>query len=148
MAVSILLKATEYTKTAKIVAGEASAESYPDASQRKLRGMYDEFSSDTAYDATSVISFGLLPKGSRVLGFFISWEAQGAAVTVIPQIGGVTAGATTAAMTNAGSEFVPALEVFQGTKLTADSIVSLITAAQDTGIDDSISVTTVYLDED
>lgn len=150
MAASTTLKGTEYTKTAAIVAGTASAELYPNASKRKLRCLYDEFTSATAYDAGSVISMGLLPKGCRVLGFLVSWEAQGAAVTMDLTIGGVAASTAEAVtdMTSAGSLFIPALETFQGTPLTADSIVALVTAAQSTGIDDSVSLTTLYLDED
>jgi len=151
MAASTTLKGTEYTKTAAIVAGtEGGGGTFPDASKRKVRAMYDEFTSGTAYDAGSIISMGLLPKGCRVLGFLVSWEAQGAAVTMDLTIGGVAASTAEAVtdMTSAGSLFIPALETFQGTPLTADSIVALVTAAQSTGIDDSVSLTTLYVDED
>jgi len=152
MAASTTLKGVEYTKTAAIVAGTASAESFPDASKRKLRGMYDMFVHETvAYDAGSVISMGLLPKGCRVLGWTVAWEAQGAAVTADFTIGGVAA-STAEAVTDMTSDgaigFIPALVAFQQTPLTANSIVALVTAAQATGIGDQINITTWYIDED
>ena len=150
MAASTTLKGAEYTKIAAIVAGTASAESFPDASQRKLRMMYDSWESTVAYDDPSTISFALLPKGCRVLGWVVSWEAQGLAVTADFEIGGVAASAAEAVtdMTSAGQLFIPALATFQQTPLTADSILTMITADQALGQSDSISVTTMYLDED
>ena len=150
MAASTTLKGTNYTKVAGVVAGTLSAGSFVDASKMlgtPIRAMYDEFTSATAYDAGSVISMGLLPKNARVLGFLVSWEAQGAAVTMDLTIGGVAASTAEAVtdMTSAGSLLIPALETFQGTPLTADAIVALVTAAQSTGIDDSVSLTTIYL---
>lgn len=153
MAASTSLKGTNYTKVAGVVAGTLSAGSFVNAMQMwgaRIRGMYDEFTSGTAWDAGSVISMGLLPKGARVLGFLVSWEAQGAAVTMDLTIGGVAASTAEAVtdMSSAGSLFIPALETFTGTPLTADSIVALVTAAQSTGVDDSVSLTTLYLYED
>lgn len=150
MAASTTLKSTNYTLIAQIVAGTKSAESYPDASKRKLRAMYDEWSSSTAYDDPSTISFMLLPKGARILGWIVSWDAQGAAVTADFEIAGVTASASEAvtSMNAAGQLFIPALAVFQDTPLTADSILTMITATQALGQDDKICVTTLYLDED
>ena len=152
MAASTTLKGVNYTKTAAVVAGTASAESFANASQRKLRGMYDMFVHETvAYDAGSVISMGLLYKGCRVLGWTVAWEAQGAAVTADFTIGGVAASTAECVtdMTSAGAiGFIPAVVAFQQTPLTADSVVALVTAAQATGIGDQINVTTWYLDED
>jgi hypothetical protein len=150
MATSATLKALEYTKIAAIVAGTASAESFPDASKRKLRGMYDSWESTVAYDDPSTISFALLPKGCRVLGFLVAWEAQGAAVTADFEIGGVAACAAEAVtdMTSAGELWIPVNAVFAGVPLTADSILTMITKDQALGQSDRIDVTTVYLDED
>ena len=150
MAASTTLKATEYTKTAAIVAGTASAESYPDASKRRLHCLYDNWTSATAYDAGSIISFGLLPRGARVLGWYVHWEGTGTAVTADFTIGGVAASTAEAitSMSSDGALFIPVLEVFASAPLTADSIVAIVTAAAATGIDDGINVTTLYLNED
>jgi len=150
MAASTTLKGTRYTNTAGVVAGTLSAGSFNNASKTKLRVMYDEFSSDTAYDAGSVISMGLLPKGARVFGFLVSWEAQGAAITMDLTIGGVAASTSEAVtdMTSAGSLFIPVTETFMGIELTVDSVVALVTAAQPTGIDDSVSLGVLYTIED
>jgi hypothetical protein len=104
-----------------------------------------------AYSAGSVISMGLLPKGARILGWTVAWEAQGAAVTGDFTIGGVAA-STAECITDMTSDgaigFIPALVAFQQTPLTADSVVAIVTAAQSTGIGDQINITTWYLDED
>ncbi len=144
------LKGANYTKVAAVVAGTASAGNFPDASQRKIRGMYDSWESTTSYDDPSTISFMLLPKGCRVLGFVVSWEAQGLAVTADFEIAGVAASAAEAVtdMTSAGQLFIPALATFQQTPLTADSILTFITKDQAMGQNLAISVTTLYLDED
>lgn len=150
MAASTTLKGTEYTKTAAIQAHTASAESFPDASKRKLRGNYDEFTSGTAWDAASEIAMGYIPKGARVLGFLVSNVAVGAAVTADFEVGGVAASAAEAwtSMNGALQLFIPALAVFQQTPLTADSIVTVVTAAATLAADKKISVVTVYLNED
>jgi hypothetical protein len=151
MAASTTLKGTEYTKTAAILAHTASAESFPDASKRKLRGMYDEFvDADTAWDLASEIGMGYVPKGARVLGFIVSNDAVGAAVTADLEIGGVAATAAEAwtSMNGANQLFIPALATFQDTPLTTDSVVTVVTAAATLAATKKITVTTVYLDED
>lgn len=151
MATSATLKATDYTKVAAIVAGtESGLSTFPDASKRKLHAHYDEWSSATAYDDPSTISFMLLPKGARVLAFIVNWDAQGAAVTADFEIGGVAACAAEAVtdMTSAGQLVIPALATFSDTPLAADSILTMITADQALGQDDKICVTCLYLNED
>ena len=151
MAASTTLKATEYTKTAQIVAGTASAETFSDASKQRLHAMYDEYSAAVAYDAGSEIAFAYLPKGARILGWSVAWDAQGAAVTGDFEIGGVTASTSecvTDMTSTGGIGFIPALAVFQDTPLTANSVLTMVTAAQPTGIDDKIMVTTFFLNED
>lgn len=151
MAASTTLKGTEYTKTAAVLAHTASAESFPDASKRKLRGNYDEFvDANTGWDSGSEIGMGYIKKGARILGFIVSNVAVGAAVTADLAVGGVAATAAEAwtDMTGAQQLFIPALAVFQQTPLTADSIVTVITAAQTLAATKKISVTTVYLNED
>lgn len=149
MATSSTLKGANYTKVAGVVAGTLSAGSFVDASKNigtPLRVLYDSWESTVAYDDPSTISFGLLPKGARVLGFMVSWEAQGAAVTADFEIGGVaacTAEAVTS-MSSAGSLYIPALATFQQVPLTVDSILTMITAAQALGQSDAISVACIY----
>lgn len=150
MATNALLKATEYTKTAAIIAGIASAESFPDASKRKLHVQYDEWSSATAYDDPSTISFMVIPKGARVLGFIVSWDAQGAAVTGDIEIGGTAACASEAItdMTSAGQLYIPALASFIDTPLAADGVLTVITADQVLGQNDKLCVACLYMNED
>ena len=134
MAASTTLKGVNYTKLAAVIAHTASAESFVNAMTEfgsRLRTMYDMFvDEDTAWDAGSVIGMGYLPKGARVLGWVVSWEAQGAAVTADFTIGGVAASAAECItdMTSAGGiGFIPALVAFQQTPLTADSVVAIVT---------------------
>lgn len=150
MATSATLKGTNYTKVAGVVAGTLSAGDFVNASKMlgtPLRVMYDEYSHATvAYDAGSIISMGLLPKGARVLGFAISAEATGANMTADVTIGGVAA-TTAECLTDTTSDvavIVPALPDFQLTPLTEDSVVALVTAANPTGIGDKISLAVLY----
>ena len=150
MAASTTLKGTRYTNTAGVVAGTLSAGSFNDASKRKIRGMYDYFESTVAYDLASEIAMGLIPKGARVLGFIVSNEAIGAAVTADFTIGGVAASASEAwtSMNGANQQFIPALATFQQVPLTADSVVKVVTAAATLAANKRISVTTLFLNED
>lgn len=147
-AASTTLKGANYTKVAAVVAGTASAGSFADASKRKLRGMYDYFESTTAYDLASEIGMGLIPKGARVLGFIVSNEGVGAAVTATIKIGDTTASGTWTSMNSANQQYLPALAAVSQTPLTADSIVTVVTAAATLAANKRISVTTLYLDED
>jgi hypothetical protein len=150
MATSATLKSAQYTKIYNVQQHTASAEAFVNASKRKLRGMYASWESATAYDDPSTISLMLLPKGARVLGWFVAWEAQGAAVTADFEIGGVTASAAECVtdMTSAGELWIAANAAFQQVELTEDSVLTMITAAQALGQDDAICVTCVYSDED
>jgi hypothetical protein len=151
MATSATLKSAQYTAIYNVQQHTASAEAFNNASKRKLRAMFSSWESATAYDDPSTISLMLLPKGARVLGFMVSWEAQGAAVTGDFEIGGVTASTAECVtdMTSAGAiGFIPAVAAFQESELAADSVLTLITAAQALGQDDAIFVTCVYTDED
>jgi hypothetical protein len=151
MAASTTLKAADYTNVAAVLAGTASAGSFPDASKRKLHVMTDMFVDEvTAWDAGSEITFMVLPKGARVLGFIVAAEATGAAMTLDFEIGGVAACASEALTDTTGDValYIPALQVFQRTPLTADSLLVAITAAQATGIGDEIQVSCLYMIED
>jgi hypothetical protein len=152
MGTSSALKSVEYAKVAAILAGTTGGVgTFPDASKRKLRGQTAMFVHEvTAYDAGSEITFMLLPKGAIVLAFVVAAEAQGAAVTIDFEIGGVAA-CTSEAWTDMTSDMtlvIPSLQVFHRTPLTADSLLVGITAAQPTGIGDEMQVTCLYLLED
>lgn len=152
MAASTTLKSVEYAKVAAILASTTGGVgTFPDASKRKLRGERALFVDEsTAWDSGSEITFMLLPKGAIVLGFIVAAEAQGGAVTMDFEIGGVTA-STAEAVTSMNSDMsiiIPVLQVFQRTPLTEDSLLVGITAAAATGIGDEIEVTCLYLLED
>ena len=153
MAASTTLKGANYTKVAGVVAGTLSAESFINAMKEfgsRLRSQYDYFESTVAYDLASEIGMGLIPKGARVLGWIVSNEAVGAAVTADFEVGGVAASASEAwtSMNAANQQFIPALAVFQQTPLTADSVVTVVTAAATLAADKRISVTTLYQQDD
>lgn len=153
MAASTTLKGVNYTKLAQIIAGTASAESYPNGSTQvgtKLRVMYDTYESDASYDAGSEITMGIVPKGARVLGFYVANEAVGAAVTADLEIGGTAATASEAwtDMTSANQMFIPATEAISNTALTEDSVVTVVTAAAAFASGKSIVVATLFINED
>lgn len=110
---------------------------------------YDKYtlpSTDTAA-AGMVISMGRIPKSAIVLGFFWTATAQGAAVTADVEIGGVAA--TTSEvftdMTSATTQIVGATGVFPFTPLTADSQVTVITAAQALNPGGTVTLCTIYV---
>jgi len=153
MAASTTLKGAIYTNIAKIVAGTASAESYPNASTMfgtKVRAQIDTYTADAAYDAGSEISVGLIPKGARVLGFYVAHDAVGAAVTADISVGGTAAtGAEEITdMTSAKGQLIPAVHAVSGTVLTADSIVKVITAAATFASGKKLIVVTFFVNED
>ena len=154
MAASTTLKGANYTKVAGVVAGTLSAGSFIDASiyfGSRLKTQYDYFvDADTAWDLASEIGMGLLPKGATVLGWIVSNDAVGAAVTADFEIGGVAASASEAwtSMNGANQLFIPALATFQDTPLTADSILTVVTAAATLAATKKLIVTTLYLNED
>lgn len=155
MAASTTLKGTNYTEVAKVTASPptASAEVFVNAAQMwgtKLRVQYDTYEADAAYDAGSVISMGLIPKGARVLAFYCANEAVGAAVTADISLSGTAATAAEAwtDMTSANQQVIPALEAVSNAALTADSIVQVTTAAATFASGKSIVVATLYIDED
>lgn len=149
MGTSATLKGLEYTKTAAILARTASAESFPNASKRKLHALYDEFvDADTAWDLASEIGFGILPKGARVLGFIVSNVAVGAAVTATIKVGDTTASDTWTSMNSANQQYLPVLAAVGGAELTADSVVTVVTGGATLASTKKISVATLYLIED
>ena len=154
MAASTTLKGANYTKVAGVVAGTKSAESFVNAMVvfgSRLRTMYDTFvDADTAWDAASEIAMGLLPKGAIVLGWIVTNDANSAATTADFEVGGVAASAAEAwtSMNGANQLFIPALATFQDTPLTADSIVTVVKAAQTLATSTKLIVTTLYLNDD
>jgi hypothetical protein len=110
---------------------------------------YDEYTlpaTDTAA-AGFVISMGRLPKHAIVIGFQWTATAMGAAMTADVAIGGVAA--TTAEaftdMTAATTQFVGSTGVFPYTPLTAESQITVTTAAQAFAPSATVSLTTLYV---
>lgn len=117
---------------------------------RGVQMVYDTYTlpaTDTAA-AGFVISMGRVPKGAIVLGFLWTSTAHGAAVTADVAIGGVAA--TTAEaftdMTAATTQFVGSTGVFPYTPLTADSTITVTTAAQDFAPGATVTLTTLYIE--
>ncbi len=114
-----------------------------------LRTVYDTYTvvAATAMAAGSTIAMGIIPKGAIVLGFIWTSTAASAAVTADITIGDVAATTSEALtdMTSATQQFVPATGVFPYTPLTADSAVSVITAAQTMPTGQIVTLTTLYL---
>lgn len=114
-----------------------------------IKFAYDDYtlpSTDTAA-AGFVISMGRLPKNAIVIGFQWTSTAQGAAVTADVAIGGVAA--TTAGvftdMTAATTQFVGATGIFPYTPLTADSQITVTTAAAAIAASSTVTLTTMYV---
>ena len=114
-----------------------------------VKFVYDDYTlpaTDTAA-AGFVISMGRIPKGAIVLGFQWTSTAQGAAMTADVTIGGVAA--TTAEvftdMTSATTQFVGSTGVFPYTPLTAESQVTVTTAAQAFAPSATVTLTTLYV---
>ncbi len=154
MAASTTLKGANYTKVAGVVAGTLSAESFVNAMKvfgARLKTQYDTFvDADDGWDLASEIGMGLLPKGALVLGWIVANDAVGAAVTADFEIGGVAASASEAwtSMNGVNQLFIPALATFQDTPLTADSILTVVTAGATLAATKKIIVTTLYLSDD
>lgn len=116
---------------------------------KELMFVYDEYAvpADDTAAAGMVISMGRLPINAIVLGFFWTATAQGAAVTADVEIGGVAATTSEAFtdMTSATTQYVGATGVFPYTPLTADSQITVITAAQPLGVSDKVTLMTMYV---
>ena len=110
---------------------------------------YDKYtlpSTDTAA-AGFVISLGRIPKGAIVIGFQWTATAMGAAMTADIAIGGVavTTAEVLTDMTAATTQFVGATGIFPYTPLTAESQVTVITAAQAFAPSATVTLTTMYV---
>jgi len=114
-----------------------------------IKFAYDKYTlpaTDTAA-AGFVISMGRLPKHAIVLGFLWSATAMGAAMTADVEIGGVAATAAEAFtdMTSATQQFVLSTGIFPYTPLTADSAITVTTAAQAFAPEATVTLTTLYV---
>lgn len=114
-----------------------------------LKFVRDEYtlpSTDTAA-AGFVISMGRLPKNAIVLGFFWTATANTTTITADVEIGGVAA--TTAEaftdMVSATTQFVGSTGVFPYTPLTADSQITVITAAATYAPGETVTLATMYV---
>jgi hypothetical protein len=114
-----------------------------------ILSVYDEYTVDAADTGAAglVLSMGRVPKNAIVIGFMYTTTAQGAAMTADAAIGGVAATEAEAFLdgTAATGNFASTVGVFPYTPLTADSTVTLITAAQDTVASSTITLTTLYV---
>lgn len=116
---------------------------------RPLMTVFDSYTvpADTLA-ATAELSMGVVPKGARVLGFIFQADDNTAATTGTIEIGGVSATAA-AAITDLSAGpvklFIPALDTFSQTQLTADSVVSIQFAAQAVDANVVITLTTLYI---
>ena len=115
----------------------------------EVKFVYDKYTlpaTDTAA-AGFVISMGRVPKNAIVIGFQWTSTAMGAAMTADVAIGGVavtTAEALTD-MTAATTQFIGSTGVFPYTPLTADSTITVTTAAQAFNPGGTVTLTTLYV---
>lgn len=117
--------------------------------QNEPKFVYDKFTMDAADTGAAglVLSMGRLPKHAIVLGFYWTSTAQGAAMTADVAIGGVAA-TTAEAFTDATAattQFVGATGVFPFTPLTADSQITVTTAAEDFVASATVTLMTLYV---
>lgn len=149
-----------YTKEAATLAGTAQLSGMlaaADVWNTKLRITYDIFAmlaADTAA-AGMVATMGAVPKGSRVLGFYVANEANSAAVTADLQLvdpeGNITTATASEAWTSwnaANQQFIPALEAVSNAALDDRHTVTVTTAAATWAASISIVVATLYIIED
>jgi len=96
--------------------------------------------------ATAEVNMCVVPKGARVLGFIFQADKNTAATTGTIEVGG-TAATAAAAITNLSEGpvklFIPALDTFSQTALTADSVVSIQFA--DKAVDAAVVMTLTVL---
>ena len=123
----------------------------------KLRVVYDnyEFDGDTMAQG-GVITMGAVPKGARVLGFYVGNTANSSAVTatlsLVDPAGNITAATTGAAWTDwtgAVHLFIPATRAVAAVAQDDEHTVTVTTIAAQTIADGTdITVATLYLVED
>ena len=147
------------TKRAAIIAGTSGVADFIDGANEwgtKLRVCYDTYvmSGNTAA-AGWVLTIGVVPKGARVLGFYVGNSANSAATTADLQLvdadGNITQATTAEAWTSwnaAAHLFIPAIESVADGVQDAEHTVTVTTAAQTVADGTSVTVATLYLAED
>lgn len=147
------------TKRAALNANTGSMSDYMDGANQwgtKLRVVYDnyEFDGDTMA-AAGVITMGAVPKGARVLGWYVGNTANSAATTatmsLVDPAGNITAASATAAWTswNAAEElFIPALRAVAAVAQDDEHTVTVTTADATIADGTDITVATLYILED
>ncbi len=149
-----------YTKEAATFAGTSNLSQMlaaADIWNTKLRVVYDTFDigSDDTAAAAFVLTMGTVPKGARVLGWYVANEANSAAVTadfqLVDPAGNITTASASEAWTSwnsANQQFIPALEAVSKAALDDRHTVTVTTAAATWANDISIVVATLYIIED
>jgi hypothetical protein len=147
------------TKRAALIAGTTTLSDFMDGANQwgtKIRVCYDnyEFDGDTMA-AAGVITMGAVPKGARVLGFYVGNTANSAATTADLQLvdaaGNITSATTAEAWTSwnaAAHLFIPATRAVAAVAQDAEHTVTVTTAAQTVADGTDITVATFYLVED
>lgn len=149
-----------YTKEAATFAGTSNLSQMlaaADVWNTKLRITYDTYAmlaADTAV-AGFVLTIGTVPKGARVLGFYVANEANSAATTADLQLvdpaGNITQATASEAWTSwnaANQQFIPVLEAVSNAALDDRHTVTVTTAAQTWAASISVVVATLYIVED
>lgn len=122
----------------------------------KLRVCYDnyEMDGDTAA-AAMVFTMGRVPKGARVLGFYVGNTANSAATTatmsLVDPAGNITAASASAAWTSwngVNQLFIPALRAVAAVAQDDEHTVTVTTADQTVADGTDITVATLYILED
>ena len=147
------------TKRAALNANTTSLSDFMDGANQwgtKLRVVYDnyEFDGDTMA-AAGVITMGAVPKGARVLGFYVGNTANAAATTatmsLVDPAGNITAASATAAWTSwngVNQLFIPALRAVAAVAQDDEHTVTVTTADQTVADGTDITVATLYILED
>ncbi|KKN47741.1 hypothetical protein LCGC14_0659750 [marine sediment metagenome] len=147
------------TNRAVLNANTGSLSNFMDGANQvgtKLRVCYDnyEFDGDTMA-AAGVITIGRVPKGGRVLGFYVGNTANSAATTADLQLvdpaGNITTATASEAWTSwngANQQFIPALRAVAAVAQDDEHTVTVTTAAQTVADGTDITVATLYILED
>lgn len=122
----------------------------------KLRVCYDNYEMDGDTAGTGMVfTMGRVPKGARVLGFYVGNTANSAATTADLQLvdpaGNITQATASEAWTSwngANQQFIPTLRAVAAVAQDDEHTVTVTTAAQTVADGTDITVATLYILED
>lgn len=145
------------TKRAAIVAGTSGMADFIDGTNEwgtKLRVIYDIYEWDgNTSSSGAVITMGVIPKGAKVLGFYVANSTNSAAVTATLQLvdsdgNNDTISGTWSSWATANQQFLPVFVAISQTVLDEEHTVTVTTGNATVADGTIIVVATLFLIED